>query len=204
MAAGISGASESTVAVLAILVLIIARRTYLNLHGARYAPGRMFAWAGFALLFFVAFAATTIYAALGSWGPIAWLLTVPYVVTAVIAAAVTYPHVRKVVRFDRRDAGPVFYMLPWLVPVTYFVLYTARLVVEVVIFGLASIASFSFPTSLPTGTLVVVIGFDLLYAVSVGLLFGRGLAVRRAYLDAGPGGPAPRTTLEAGTPLRER
>jgi len=83
-----------------------------------------------------------------------------------------------------------------VVPVLYLVLFTLRLAIEVVLFGFSAILAPTLPTSLPTGVLVVVIGFDLLYAVSVGLLFGRAVGVRQAYEERSghrsvPTAPAP-------------
>jgi len=194
------GELSTTALVLAILVLIIARRTYLNVQGARYSPTRMFAFVGWGFLFFALFAATTLYAALGTWGEVSWLLIAAYAGTATVVALRTVPHVRSVVRFEERNGVP-YYRLPWLVPVLYLVLYTARLIVEIAIFGLASVASFSVPSSLPAGVLGIAVAFDLLYAVSVGLLLGRVLGVRSAYLQSrskGGTGVGPRT----GEPLR--
>ena len=194
-------AIEPTVLILVVLVGLIARRTYLSLYGATYSPGRMFAFVGYAVVFFALFAGTTIYAALGTWGPDAWVLLAPYALTPAVVATVTLPHVRKVVRFEQRADGRTYYRLPWLVPVLYLLLFTLRLVIEVVLFGLSALFSPSLPTSLPTDVLLAVIAFDLLYSVSVGLLLGRGFGVRRAYLDAErlraatpgpvPGGPLP-------------
>jgi len=178
---------ETTVVVLVLFIAIIARRTYRTLTGARYSPARMFGFVGFALAFFALFVATTVYAALGTWGPVGWALLAPDGATTCVVAVYTYPHVRRVVRFERRDDGTAYYRLPWLVPVLYLSLYTARLVVEVVVFGVSSLSSPSFPSSLPQGVLVIAAAFDVLYAVSLGLLFGRALGVRRAFLDGAPG-----------------
>lgn len=182
---------ESSVLVCTVLVLLIVRRTYLQLHGARYSPGRLFGFAAFALLLFAGFAASTVYAALGSWGAIAWTLAAPYAVVAVVAAWWTEPHVRNVVRFDRGPDGQTTYRLPWLVPVLYVTLFTCRLGIEVAVFGLSSLASPSFPASLPAPILFTTIGFDLLYGVSVGLLFGRAFGVRRAFIDTSSTAPLP-------------
>ena len=174
---------EPTIVVLAILILLVGRRTYLNLYGARYTAGRMFAFLAYAVLFFVLFAGTTIYTAIGTWGTLAWTLVVPYLAVPAVAGALTLPHVRRAVQFEERADGQTYYRLPWMVPVLYLVLFTLRLVIEVVLFGFSAILSPTLPTSLPTGVLVVVIGFDLLYAVSVGLLVGRAMGVRQAYLE---------------------
>ncbi len=178
-----TGSVETSLIILAIIVLIVARRTYSMIQGARYSEVRLFAFGGFALVFFGAFAATTLYVALGVWGMIAWGLLGPYVLVVVAAAWVTAPHVRKVVRFERREGGQLYYRLPWVIPVLYLILFVARLGIEVVLFGTAALVTFSLPTSLPLVLLVILIGFDLLYGASLGLLFGRGIGVRRAHQD---------------------
>lgn len=172
---------EPTIVILALLVLLMGRRTYLNLYGTRYTAGRMFAFLGYAVVFFALFAGTTIYAAIGTWGDLAWTLPAPYLAVPGVVAALTVPHVRRVVRFEDRADGQTYFRLPWVVPVLYLVLFTLRLAIEVVLFGFAAILAPTLPTSLPPAVLVVVIGFDLLYAVSVGLLFGRAVGVGRAY-----------------------
>ena len=183
---------EPTIVIVAILLLLVARRTYASISGAAYSPARLFAFVGFAALFFALFAGSTIYAALGTWGSVAWLLLAPYLLVPAVVVGVTIPHVRAAVRFERRDNGQTYFRLPWLVPVLYLVLFTSRLAIEIVLFGLSSLFSPSFPSSLPTGTLLVTIAFDLLYAVSVGLLLGRGVGVRQAFeRSAAPATPPP-------------
>ncbi len=193
-------ALEPTLIVVAILVLVVARRTYANLHGAYYSADRLFAYAGFAAAFFVLFAASTLYPALGTWGPTAWALLAPYAAVPAVVAWQTAPHVQRVVRFERRGDGRTYYQLPWLVPVLYLVLFAARLAIEVVLFGASGAFAVTFPTSLPASTLAVLVAFDLLYAASVGLLLGRSFGIRAAY-RAAPVAEPPASAPTAPPPL---
>jgi hypothetical protein len=186
-----AGSIETSLIILVILVLVVARRTYNLVQGTPYSEPRLFAFGIFALIFFAAFAATTLYVAIGVWGSIAWALLGPYVLVVVAAAWLTAPRVRKVVRFERREGGRLYYRLPWVIPVLYLVLFVARLGIEVVLFGISSLFTFTLPTSLPIVLLATLIGFDLLYGASLGLLFGRGIGIRRAHHDLGSSEAAP-------------
>ena len=182
---------DSSLLVLALLVFFVVRRTLRVLRGAVYSAARLFAFAGFALAVFALFGSTTLYAAFGTWGPIAWGLLAPYGATVGTTVLLTEPRVREDVRFETRGAGEVYYRLSWLVPVLYLVLFIARLAVELLVLGIAPFGTVSFPSTLPTPLLVTSIAFDLLYAVSVGLLLARATGVRRAYLRAYPAARAP-------------
>ncbi|MFZ0891279.1 MAG: hypothetical protein WB778_06235 [Thermoplasmata archaeon] len=186
-----SGSVETSLIILAIIVLVVVRRTYSMIQGAPYSEARLFAFGIFALVIFGAFAATTLYVAIGVWGSLAWVLLAPYALVVIGTAWFTAPHVRKVVRFERREGGQLYYRLPWLIPVLYLVFFVARLGIEVVLFGVSALLSFTLPTSLPVVLLVVLIGFDLLYGASLGLLFGRGIGIRKAHqeLDIAEGAP---------------
>lgn len=184
----------------AILVLIVARRTYLTLSGSRYSPQRLYGFFGFAFLLFALFAGTTLYSALGTWGWFAWLLLAPYGAAIGAAALAFEPRVRRTAQFETRPDGQTYYRLPWLVPVLYLVLFTSRLAIEVALFGLSSLTSPTFPTSLPASVLSVVVLFDLLYGVSVGLLLGRAVGTTRAYRATEPT-PAPEPRSLSSPPL---
>jgi hypothetical protein len=192
-----SGSVETSLIILAIIVLVVARRTYNMVQGARYSEARLFAFGIFALVLFGAFAATTLYVAIGVWGPLAWGLLGPYALVVVGTAWVTAPHVRNVVRFERREAGQLYYRLPWLIPVLYLVFFVARLGIEVVLFGVSALLTFTLPTSLPIALLVMLIGFDLLYGASLGLLFGRGFGIRRAHQELSNSESSPTPTAES-------
>ncbi|MFZ3356585.1 MAG: hypothetical protein WA549_07520 [Thermoplasmata archaeon] len=195
-----AGSFETSLIILVIIVLVLARRTYNMVQGAAYSEPRLVAFGIFTLVFFEAFAATTLYVAIGVWGSIAWALLAPYVLVVVGAAWLTAPHVRQVVRFERREGDQLYCRLPWVIPVLYLVLFVTRLGIEVVLFGISSLFTFTLPTSLPVVLLAILIGFDLLYGASLGLLFGRGIGVRRAHQDLGSSEGSPALPPE-GRPL---
>jgi len=177
---------------LVLIVLILARRTILQLVGARYSTGRLFGFAAFCVLLFVALAFSTLYAAVAAWGPNAYLLLAPYVAIPVVAAVFAAPYVRRVVRFERREDGQWYYRLAWHIPVLFLVLFLARIVAEIAVFGLAGvIVTFPPPAPPSVAGLLILVGVDLLFGLSLGLLLGRGIGVYEAHRDL----PA-----EAGTP----
>ena len=178
--------------VLVLFVLIIARRTYLMVQGTRYSTGRLFTFAAFYVLLFVAFAFTTLYAALGCFGSDTYPLCALYVAVPVAAAGLARPLVRRTVRFEERGDGQLYYRLPWHVPVLYLVLFVSRIVAEFAVFGLAGLL-FTFPLPAPpsVGALLVLIVVDLLFGFSLGLLLGRGIGVYEAHRDLPTGAPPP-------------
>lgn len=192
---GPSSADTSALFFLVLIVLIMARRTYALAQGSRYSPVRVFGYGVFSMLLFALFAASTIYVAVGTWGVIGYALVVPYAGIVVVAALIAEPHVRRLVRFEERADGATYFRLPLIVPVLSLLLFVVRLAIEVELFGWSSLTTSSLPSHLAPGALEVLVAFDLLFGVSIGLLIGRGFAVRRAYRERTPaGGP--------GTPLR--
>jgi hypothetical protein len=176
--------------ILALIVLLMVRRTYVLSQGTPYSPVRVFGYGAFSTILFVAFGASTIYVAVGTWGWIGLALIAPYAGVVVAAALIARPRVQALVKFERRADQQLYYRLPIIVPVLTLVLFIVRAAAEIYLFGLAALVTFTFPTSAPLGTLVVLIAVDLLYGVSIGLLYGRGLGVRAAYL-AGAAREAP-------------
>jgi hypothetical protein len=128
--------------------------------------------------------------AVGTWGWLGLALVAPYAGVVVAAALIARPRVQALVKFERRADQQLYYRLPIIVPVLTLVLFVVRAAAEIYLFGLNALVTFTFPTSAPLGTLVVLIAVDLLYGVSIGLLYGRGLGVRAAYL-AGAAQEAP-------------
>lgn len=188
----LSSADTSALIVLAVLVLLLARRTYRLAQGTPYSPARVFAYGGLSALLFGFFAASTIYVALGTWGNLAYALLAPYAVAVVGSAAFAEPRIRRLVRFEDREDGQTYFRLPLVVPVLTLVMFVVRASVEIWQFGLSAIGSLSFPTSLSLGALETLIAFDLLYGASIGLLIGRGVAIRTAFnARARPGQPLP-------------
>ena len=179
---GLSSADESAILFLVIIVAIMIRRTYALSQGTPYSTARVFGYGAFSMVLFALFAASTIYVAVGSWGPIGYALVAPYIGVVIGSALIAEPRIRRLVKFEERAGGVLYYHLPIVVPVLNLVLFVVRLGIEIWLFGLSTITSFQFPTSLPIGALEILIAFDLLFGISIGLLIGRGLAVHRAFL----------------------
>lgn len=170
--------------VLLIFVLILARRTYAQIQGAPYSVGRLFGFAGFYVLLFAALAFGTLYAAVATWGSIAYGFLVVYVAVPAVAAILAAPYVRRIVRFEQRGSGSWYYRLSWHVPVLYLTLFVVRIGAEVAVFGLSAfLITFPPPTPSSVAALVILIGVDLLFGFSLGLLIGRGIGVYRARRD---------------------
>jgi len=192
MSAPASPAITSGLVILAILVLFMARRTVALYYGSPYSPTRVFGYGAFQTFLFLFFAASTIYVALGTWGYVGFALVVPYALVVVGAAMAIEPRVRAHVKFETRSDGRVYYRLPIVIPLLTLILFIVRVSVEILLFGLAALFSFSFPTSLPVSALILLIAVDLLYGASIGFVYGRGLAVRAAFLARGPPAEAAR------------
>ncbi len=65
----------------------------------------------------------------------------------------------------------------------YLVLFVLRFALELAIFGFSVVTSFFLPTSIPVGLLLVLVGVDLLFGFSTGLLIGRTVGVYRGHAD---------------------
>ncbi len=188
-------ASDATTAyvVVALIVLVLVRRTFLMVQGARYSAPRIAAFSAFYLILYGALAGSTIAAAVGVWGDSALALVAAYAAVLVVATWVALPYVRRIVHFEERGPGVWYYRLPLLIPVLYLVLFVLRFAVEIVVFGPAVITNFVLP-AVPGTTLLLVVGVDLLYSVSTGLLVARGVGVyqaHRALTARTPTPPAP-------------
>jgi hypothetical protein len=179
--AGFTSADQTALIFLALIVLIMVRRTYLLSQGTPYSVARLFGYGAFSMALFGFLAASTIYVAWTVWGSIALALLAPYSAIVIATAWYVRPHVEKRVTFETRQNGVLYYRLPIVIPVLSLVFFVARLSVEIWILGLASITNFTVPTGVSTLDLVVLAVFDLLFGASIGLLIGRGLGVRRAY-----------------------
>jgi len=180
--------------VLALFIFIMARRTVGQLQGTRFSAGRLFGFAGFYVLLFALLAAATLYAAVTNWGTAAYALFAPYVAVPAAAAYLAAPYVRRVVRFELRSDGQWYYRLSWHVPVLYLSLFVARIVAEVAVLGLSAVlVTFPPPAPSSAGAVEILIGVDLLFGLSLGLLVGRGIGVYRAHRDlsSSSGAPSP-------------
>lgn len=191
MSAPVSSNLTPALVLLVVIVLIIVRRTYRQIQGTPYSTGRLFGFGGFTALLFVLLAFGTIYAAVATWGSVAYGLLVAYVAVPAAAAVVAAPYVQRVVRFEHRENGQWYYRLSWHIPVLYLALFVVRIVAEVAIFGLSAVLAYPPPTPSSVAVLAVLIGVDLLFGVSFGLLVGRGIGVYRAHRALPPSAPAP-------------
>jgi hypothetical protein len=182
MAAPPPSSATTELFILAILILFLARRTYRQVTGTRYSLGRLFVFAGVFILLFAILAFETLYAAVATWGTDAYALLALYVAFPAVAAFFAAPYVERVVRFEQREDGYWYYRLSWHVPVLYLVLFVVRLGAEVSVFGLSALL-FTIPPPAPpsVAALVLLVGVDLLFGVSLGLLLGRGIGVYRAH-----------------------
>jgi hypothetical protein len=205
MSAPPASSATPEIVFLVLIIIILARRTVLQLQGSRFSVGRLFVFAGFYTLLFVALAFATLYAATVTWGTSGYGLIVPYIAVPALGGVFAAPYIRRIVRFERRDDGEWYYRLSWHIPVLYLALFTARIVAEVAVFGLAGV-EFTIPPPAPpsTGALEILIGVDLLFGLSLGLLLGRGVGVFLAHRDlpASPTGPSspPSPPLPSGPP----
>jgi len=186
---GVSGADEGAIIFILVIVFVMARRTYVLSQGAVYSSARVFGYGGFSAILFVVLAASTIYVASTVWGPLALALIAPYLGVVVASALLVEPHVRRRVTFERREDNQLYYRLPVLIPLLSLVLFVVRVSVEIELFGLSTLTSFTVPTTVTSTALAILVGADLVYGVSIGLLFGRGIGVRNAY-RARPEAPA--------------
>jgi hypothetical protein len=173
--------AEPAIVVLAIIVLLLVRRTLALARGTPYGPVRVFLYGGFSMILFVVFGFSTIDAAVGTWGPVALALVAAYAAIVGLAALLAAPRVRALARFERRADGILYYRLPIVIPALTIVLFLVRAAIEALVFGLAAFTTFALPTSLPVGSLYLLIAVDLVFGVSIGLLFGRGIGVRSAH-----------------------
>jgi hypothetical protein len=186
-----SNAISFDVIIILIIVLLLARRTYAQITGAAYSVGQLFGFAGFYVLIFGLFAAGTILTAVLAWGTIAYLLLVPYLALPAITAFFATPYIRRVVQFEERGDGRWYYRLSWHIPVLYLVLFVARFAAEIAVFGPAAFIISFPPPAVASSLIFVLIGVDLMFSVSMGLLIGRGVGVYLAHQQLPKGSAAP-------------
>jgi hypothetical protein len=171
--ASASSGTTGYLLLLAIVVLLIARRMYLMVQGTVFSTPRLIGYAAFYVVFF----------ALGVFvGVLALPFYVPIAEGAVlvVSGAIAVPFVERAVRFERRADGQWYYRLGLLIPAVYLVLFAVRIVID---FVLLNENPFAPPTSvsLTPFQAVLLVLVDTLFAVSTGLLVGRSVGVYRAY-----------------------
>ncbi len=189
--------TESLAIFLGLVVLLLARRTVRQLRGTVYSAGRLFVAAGLYVLLFAVLGGGTLYTAVGTWGTSALLLAPFYLGVPLLAAAVTAPYIRRIVKFETRADGRRYYRLSWHVPVLYLVLFAVRLAAEAAVFGPSGLTAFPPPAPPSILGLYLLVAVDLLFGVSLGLLLGRGAGVYLAHREL----PALPSAAAAAQPL---
>jgi hypothetical protein len=194
--AGLSPSDTGLVVVLALFVLIIARRTYGLVVGTPYSPERLAIFAGFYILLYV-FAIYSTFSALPIYS------TVLDVGLLAAAAVISIPYVERIVVLELRTNGLWYYRLPLLIPVLYLVLLVARLSVDIAVLGVNPFAfTIGAPLSLTPIQSIVLTVVDALFSVSTGILVGRSVAVYRAHQKRIAATEAnPRTAAQPQPPL---
>ncbi len=205
MSAGAEPSSlEPALLVLALLLLIMARRTYVMVRGAPVRPGRLAVFAAFYVaLFALTLAATSV----GT----PWYFYALDASILVVAAILATEYIRGHVHLERRPPNQEWYyrLHPW-VPVSYMVLFVARIAIALWVLGPSAI-DFSFAPAVtlsPFAALLLGI-VDALFGLSTGHTGGaqRGclsrLRARARPGTRGPGGSA-HDGRSAAAPVRAR
>jgi hypothetical protein len=173
MAFTLSGADESALVFLALIVLIIGRRVAMMVRGAPVRTERILATA-------VLFSALFVLVLAESYFQVPWWTYAIDAAVLAVTIVLTIGYVRRHVVFEQRD-GAWYYRLHPVIVVAYLVLFVVRLALDLVVLG---INPFAPPTSGPAlagTTLVLVAVVDALFSLSTGLLIGRSVGVVLEY-----------------------
>jgi hypothetical protein len=186
----------STGILLAIIVLVIVRRTYRMIQGARASPGYLFGFLGLYLVL-LAFTLVSTIVLLPTYSAILDIVLV------VIAGLAGYRWVLRHAKLEKRANGEWYYRLGPIIPIVYLVLFITRLTIDLVVLGLDPFDFYGSGTVSLTQTQIdITILVDALFALSTGLLAARSFGVYSAYRQAvgqagsalpsvGPGGASP-------------
>jgi hypothetical protein len=178
MASG-SSSLEPALIVLGLLVLLMARRTYLMVRGAPVRPGRLAVFAAFYVgLFVLTLAATSV----GT----PWYLYALDGAILLAASGLATGYVRDHVHLERRPPAQEWYyrLHPW-VPLSYMVLFVSRIAIALWVLGPSAIGFAVAPAvSLPPGAALLLDVVDALFGLSTGILVGRSVGVYLAYESA--------------------
>lgn len=186
---------DTTLVVLAVIVLILVRRTYYILKGSVASPARL---VGYSAVVSILFALTV------SFG----VGVLPYFDFAIdgavllVAALLAVPYVRREVRFEQRPPSTEWYyrLSPWI-PLSYVALFVGRIGLLLAVLGPSALEFLPVSTTLNPLDVYVLATVDALFALSTGLLIGRNAGVYlalREKLALTPGPPA------GGAPLPSR
>ncbi|MGC2035533.1 MAG: hypothetical protein WA761_08850 [Thermoplasmata archaeon] len=183
----------STGILLAIIVLVIVRRTYRMIQGARASPGYLFGFLGLYLVL-LAFTLVSTIVLLPAYSAILDIALV------VIAGSAGFPWVLRHVKLEKRANGEWYYRLGPIIPIVYLVLFVTRLVIDLVVLGLDPFDFYGSGTVTLTQTQIdITILVDALFALSTGLLAARSFGVYSAYRKAVAQEPS---ALSSGGPSR--
>jgi hypothetical protein len=194
--AGLSPSDTGLVVVLVLIVFIMARRTYMLVHGTVYSPERLAIFSAFYLALYL----LAIYSTFTS---LPLYSTALDGVLLVAAALIAIPYVERIVVLELRADGQWYYRLPVLIPVLYLVLFVLRLGLDIAVLGQDPFDfTLGAPLSLtPTQSILLTV-VDALFSISTGILVGRSIAVYRAHQKrVAATGAASQVSAQPQTPL---
>lgn len=174
-----------------LIALLIARRTYLLVHGVRYSLARLLTSP---LLYGVLLALTVAESALA----LPWFWVPVDVVCVVLGTYISAVHAERTVVFTALPQAGLEYRLTWHVGAIYLGLWIARLALEIAYFP--QLLSFSSPPTTigaSSAALLVLAVVEALFSLSSGMLIGRAIGVMRAR-NARGGAPAEPSSAGAG------
>lgn len=186
---------DTTLVVLAVIVLILVRRTYYILKGSVASPVRLVSYS---------VVVTGLFALTVSFG-VGVLPSFDLEIDAAVlsvAALLATPYVRREVRFEQRPPSTEWYyrLSPWI-PLSYVGLFVGRIGLLLAVLGPSALEFLPVSTALSPLDLYVLATVDALFALSTGLLVGRNAGVYLALREQPtlrPGPPA------GGAPLASR
>jgi hypothetical protein len=196
MSGGLNANDFSAIIFVVIVVLIVVRRTYYMLRGAVASPARLI---GYSVVVAALFAATVAV----SYGVVPVYAFAADAAVLVAAALLALPYVRRHVHFEQRPPSTDWYyrLSPWI-PLSYVVLLVVRISLLFAILGPSAFNFAPVTTTLSTPALLTLVGVDLLFALSTGLLVGRNAGVLLALREKVAGSPPVPSAAES--PLSSR
>jgi hypothetical protein len=162
------------IAVILLILLRVAYRTFANYRGVVFSLPRT---VGYACVYV---ALGVLFSALSYFQGVSYLLAVPEVLLAVVAAFWSYKYTDRRISFWRAPGGSLFFRGGVVIYVIYLAGFIARLSIDVA-FGASSIFSFASGVQLSGAALYGSMATDLLLILGVGLLIGRNIRVIRRY-----------------------
>lgn len=162
---------------LAILVLVVGVRILRTVQGAPLSVGRL---VGFAVVYvLLGVLALGADALIEPW----WVLLVEAAIVAVVALSLP-PTIEATVHVYRGPGGGWHFKLGVWVLVAYLGLFLARIVIEIGVLGIDPFAYARFAAGFSTEQLALLGIVDGLFALSIGLLLARSVAIYRSFRRA--------------------